>query len=363
MYMGDKVFKLAENNLFQYLKWRGDLSFEQDKFNEVDSFILSQLVYYDYHGIVGFEPILLKEALKRFYEINNNRKIKLGLIIPDHMAELGKAVLKAKRYDEIYISDYVDKYDRIKKEQFTAVVFHLDEFHKVISYKGTDDTLVGWEEDFNMIVSFPIAAQVSASKYLEEIFIKYPTAIYELVGHSKGGNLAMYAGIYASDHIKSKIYRIYNFDGPGFESDDIDVVLYSKIKNKIRTILPSNSIIGMIFNQLGNVKAVKSNVKSIFQHDGFSWEIDGNKFLRTTLSKNSLDFSKSLNELVGKLDEQARKSFCNSLEKYIDLLGIKTLSELSSLKTKPLSSLKVFTKNDRTVFIEFVKILIKCKVI
>ncbi len=361
--MGEKGYKIAENNIYQYLKWRGDLSFEQDKFNEVDSFIFTQLIYYNYQDIVVSEQVLLKDALKKYYEINSSRKFKLGLIIPNHIAELGKTIIKCKRYENVYISDFVDIYDRVRKEQFCAITYHLDEFHKVISFKGTDDTLVGWEEDLNMIISFPIAAQISASEYVEKIYSKYPAAIYEFNGHSKGGNLAMYSGIYASNALKNKIYRIYNFDGPGFEADDIDIVLYSMMRNKIKTVLPCNSVIGMIFNQLGTVKAVKSTFKTVFQHDGFTWEIDTNKFVKSTLSKNSIEFSKDLNELVGKMDEQSRLAFCKSVEKYIDMLGIKTLSELSSLKTKPISSLKVFTKSDRAVFIEFVKILIKNKII
>lgn len=361
--MKDKIFKIANDSIFQYLKWRGDLSFEQDKFNEVDAFIFTQLIYYNFTDIVNDEKVLLKEALKNFYEINNNRKFSLGLIFPNHMVELGKTVMKCKRYEDIYVSDFVDIYDKEKKEQFSAITLHLDNNIKVISFKGTDDTLIGWEEDLNMIISFPIAAQISALNYLSSVFNKYQNSHYDIVGHSKGGNLAIYAAMYANDEIKGKINRIYNFDGPGFETCDIDVVLYSKIKNKIRTILPCKSVIGMIFNQLGTVKAVKSNFKPLFQHDGFTWEVDCNKFAKSTLSKSSLDFSKDLNDLVGTMDEKARKSFCDSVEKYIDSLGIKTLSELSSLKTKPISSLKVFTKNDRTLFLEFVKILIKDKVI
>ena len=361
--MKEKEYKIAKDSIYDYLKWRGDLSFEQDKFNEVDSFIFTQLIYYNFEGIVLEEPILLKEALKHYYETNNSRKFKIGLIIPKHIFDLGKTVIKCKRYANVYVSDFVDIYDRVKKEQFCAITFHLDHYHKVITFQGTDDTLVGWEEDLNMIISFPIAAQISASKYVEEVYNKYSNAIFELNGHSKGGNLAMYSGIYASEEIKNKIYKIYNFDGPGFEACDIDLVLYSKMKNKIKTILPCNSVIGMIFNQLGTVKAVKSTFKTVFQHDGFTWEIDGNKFIRSTLSKNSISFSKDLNELVGKLDEEARLAFCKSVEKYIDSLGIKSLLELSSLKTKPLSSLKIFTKYDRSLFIEFVKILIKNKII
>lgn len=361
--MKDKIFKIADDNIFLYLKWRGDLSFEQDKFNEIDAFIFTQLIYYNFTDIVKDEKILLKEALKKFYEINNSRKFTLGLIFPNHMVELGKTIIKCKRYEEVYVSDFVDIYDKEKKEQFSAITFHLDDKRKVISYKGTDDTLIGWEEDLNMIISFPIASQISALNYLCTVFDKYIDSSYDIVGHSKGGNLAMYAAMYANDEIKKQINKIFNFDGPGFETCDIDVVLYSKIKNKIRTILPSKSVIGMIFNQLGTVKAVKSNFKTLFQHDGFTWEVDGNKFARSTLSKSSTDFSKDLNVLVSTMDEEARKRFCESVEKYIDSLGIKTLSELPTLKTKPISSLKVFTKNDRTVFLEFVKILIKDKVI
>ena len=239
----------------------------------------------------------------------------------------------------------------------------LNENLLVIAYKGTDDTLIGWEENFNMIISFPVAAQVSAKEYMDIIAETYPQARYYLTGHSKGGNLAMYAGFYADPLVQNNIVRIYNFDGPGFESDDIDQEKYFRIKNKIKTIVPINSIIGMIFEQLGSFKAVKTSVKPVYQHDGFMWEIDCNKFARTTISKTSSEFSEDLNKLVAQLNEEERRSFCNSLEKYIDELGIKTLTEALSLKTKSIKALKVFTKKDREIFLDFVKILIKNGVI
>jgi RecG-like helicase len=187
----------------------------------------------------------------------------------------------------------------------------------------------------------------------------YPKAHYYLTGHSKGGNLAIYAGFYVEPFVQNKIVRIYNFDGPGFEKDDIDQEKYFRVKNKIKTVVPANSIIGMIFEQLGSFKAVKSLVKPIYQHDGFMWEVDCNRFARTTISKTSSQFSEDLNNLVAQLNEEERRSFCNSLEKYIDELGIKTLTEALSLKTKSIKALKVFTKKDREIFINFVKILIK----
>lgn len=346
------------NSVFAYLKWRGDLSFEQDPFNEVDGFILSQITFLDFTGIVKEESILLNDALKEYFEKNPREKIKLGLIIPKGIIDLYLLILKTKRYEKIKISDYVEKYDRKRKEQFAALTFHLNNI-LVVAYKGTDDTLVGWEEDFNMIISFPIAAQVSASNYINQIYKKYQHHKYVLVGHSKGGNLAMYAAMYATDDILKNIHLVYNYDGPGFEDIDLDLVLYEKVKNKIRTIIPEHSTIGVIFKQLGKVKAVKSEVKGIFQHDGLSWHVEKNKFVKTTLSKDSINFSKELNEMVASLSEEQRQSFCNSLEKYIELTGVKTLLEYKTSKKKITNALKAFTKEDRVLFFRLLKMCIK----
>lgn len=360
--MGDKMNKNTQNFIYQYLKWRGDLTFEQDAFNEIDAFIFTQLSYYDFSGLVYNDKVELKTVLKKFYE-HNKQGYKLGLILPEHIGEVGKILIKTKRYEHVCVSHFIDKYDKFKKEQFTGLTFHLNDEKIIITYRGTDDTLIGWEENFNMIVSFPVQAQLSAKEYMNMITQSYPNAYYYLCGHSKGGNLAMYAGIYSTPAVQSKIAKIYNFDGPGFEIDDIEFEKYLPIKNKIRTIIPTNSIIGMIFQPLGIVKPVKSSVKPVFQHDGFMWEIDANCFSRGTLSKNSVKFSQELNALVSSMKESDRMSFCNSLEKYIDSLGIKTLTELLSLKTKPIGALKVFTKQDREIFFKFVKILVKYSVI
>ena len=361
--MGDIMTKKVENGVYQYLRWRGDLSFEQDKFNEVDAFVLTQLAYYDYNRIIKDKPIKLKDALRMFYDNTVNKRIKLGLIIPDEIADVGKLVLKIKRFDNVYVSDYVDKYDNKSKEQFSALCFHINDNYKVVAYKGTDDTLIGWQENFNMIVAFPIPAQTSAYEYAYDLVKRYPDATFTYAGHSKGGNLSMYAGFYLPEDVQKRIHLIYNFDGPGFESDDIDVELYSKVKSKIKTILPTNAVIGMIFNQLGVVKAVKANAKGVRQHDGFTWCVEGNHFVRSSLSKDSIGFSKALNELVGKLNEEDRLAFCISLDKYITSLNVKTLIEASSIKKKSFQNLKLFSKKERAVFLEFVKILFKYHII
>lgn len=357
--MGDTMTNKIESGTYQYLKWRGDLSFEQDKFNEVDAFVLTQIAYYDFNKIIGKEPIKLKDALKIFYESSANRKIKLGLILPDDIAEMGKLVLKVKRYENVYLSDYVDKYDNKIKEQFCALCFHLSENYKVVIFKGTDDTLIGWQEDFNMMVSFPIPAQTSALEYTHKLANKYKDATFTYAGHSKGGNLSMYSAIYLPEDIQNRIHLVYNFDGPGFESNNIDVELYSKVKSKIKTILPTHSIIGMIFNQIGVIKTVKSSAKAERQHDGLTWCVEGNRFVRSTLSKNSIEFSKDLNNLVGKLSMEERKSLSESVDKYIVSLDVKTLIEIPSVKMKPVQNLKMFSKKERTIFLEFVKILFK----
>lgn len=351
------------DNVFDYIKWRGDLTFEQDPFNEVDCFILTQVTFLNFSKIINDEEILLKDALEMYFKENEKDKVKLGLIFPQHIVDFIHTLIKVKRYCNIKISNFVDKFDEIRKEQFAAMTFHIDDKNIVIVYKGTDDTLIGWEENFNMIVNFPIAAQVSALDYFKDISKQYKNSNYILAGHSKGGNLAMYSSIYIDEDIQKKIIRVYNFDGPGFEAGDIDLKLYEKVKNKIITILPEHSAIGMIFNQIGRVKSIKSNFKGLHQHDGISWNISKNRFVKTNLSKDSIAFSKDLNDLISTLSDDDRKLFCDSIEKFIKKVGVKTLMELKSIKKLLVIVFKGYSKQERTLFFKLLKILIKYKML
>ncbi len=348
-------------DVFTYLKWRGDLSFEQDKFNEVDGFILSQITFLDLSHILR-EKMLLKDLIKLFFDKYKKEEIKLGLIIPKKIVDLIYSLSKYKRFSNIEISNYQEKFDQKRKEQFAGVTFHIND-QIIIAYKGTDDTLIGWEEDFNMIISFPIAAQQSALNYLNEIANLYYDKTIRIVGHSKGGNLAMYASIYASDDIQERIKKVYNYDGPGFEFKFLDLSRYEKVKSKIKTIIPEHSVIGMIFNQLGKIKIVKSKARGIYQHDGLTWWIEGYKFVKAQQREESINFSKSLNEMVEKLSEEERISFCKSLENYTEKSGAKTLLDLRNSKTQGIIATKVFTKKDRSLFVKLIKIAVKNKIL
>ncbi len=351
----------THNDIFTYLKWRGDLSFEQDKFNEVDGFILSQLTFLDLSHILR-EKMLLKDLIKIYFEKNKKEAIKLGLIIPDKIVDLIYSLAKYKRFANIEISNYQERFDKVRKEQFAGVSFHIDN-ELIVAYKGTDDTLIGWEEDFNMIISFPIAAQNSALSYLNDVAEAFPDKSIRLVGHSKGGNLAMYACIYASDRLKDRIKKVYNYDGPGFELKHLDMEKYEKVKTKIKTIIPEHSVIGMIFSQMGKIKVVKSKARGLNQHNGLTWWVEGRKFIKTSQRTESLNFSKSLNELVDTLTEEERISFCKSLEKYIETSGARTLVDLNNSKKQGLLATKVFTKQDRALFMKLIKIAIKNKIL
>lgn len=348
------------NDIFTYLKWRGDLSFEQDKFNEVDGFIFSQLTFLDLSHILR-EKMLLKDLIKLYFEKHKKEAVKLGLIIPDKIVDLIYNLPKYKRFANVEIVKYQERFDKVRKEQFAAVSFLVNN-ELIVAYKGTDDTLIGWEEDFNMIVSFPIAAQTSALNYLNEVSTMFSERMIRIVGHSKGGNLAMYACIYADDRLQARIKKTYNYDGPGFELNHLNLEQYEKVKNKIKTIIPEHSVIGMIFNQLGKVKVVKSKARGLYQHDGLTWWIEGYQFIKTSQRKESINFAKALNELIALLSEEERTSFCKSLENYIEKSGARTLLDLNNSKKQGIAAAKVFTKQDRAIFMKLIKIAIKNKI-
>lgn len=348
-----------KENLIAYLLWRGDLTFEQSPFNELDGLIFTQLVFFHFCDYIGNSKFLLKGALEMCYANKTDEDLRMGLVIPLTIIELGKLMMKSKRFENVMISNYEFRLDETSKEQFAAMCFHIDEKTIVISYQGTDDTLIGWQEDANMLSTFPVACQSSALSYFKKIAMEYPTNLFILVGHSKGGNLAMYAHLFAPSILKFRIVRTINYDGPGFEEKNIDKNNYLAQKDKITTIIPYGSVVGMLFNQFGTIKIVKSFARGLLQHDGFSWGVMGCQFIEMPkLRKENLAFSKGLNDLINSLNDDERESFCSSLDKYVKKTGAKTLMELNNNKIKIIQSMSAFTRNERQIFLRLLKLVI-----
>lgn len=296
--------------ILEYIKWRGDIEFKNDRFNKIDALIFSRISYIYFDGIIKKdESILLKDAMKQFLDSKDREE----RTIWEDDVNLAKLLIKSDRYANLLLSDYVNKLDNEEEKQFSALLITMPNLEKVVSFRGTDNTVVGWKEDFNMSFDKSVPAQKESVKYLNKILEKYKEKI-TLVGHSKGGNLAIYSAIFINDKYNSRIKNIYNFDGPGFNKVILEDEKYNKILSKIKTYIPRSSIVGLILDRKEKVKIVKSSEKSIMQHDVYSWHIMGKNFVyEKNISKDSLIISKSITSWLDEIDEDKRREFIDIL--------------------------------------------------
>lgn len=263
--------------IFDYLEWRGDLSFARDRFNEVDNLILSVLAYSEFDGIVdpqesGRDSISLLKAAEQFgakmdrpSSVDHNRFFKQ---IPNFLSKAAQTT----RFGEIQLSSYENQVNFEQSKQFSAVVFSLNSEQHFIAFRGTDDTLIGWQEDLLMSFMEEVPAQKQAVIYMNRIFSNLAGNFY-LGGHSKGGNVAVYAATHATETNQKRITGIYNNDGPGFRANILKNEGYQNILNKISTIIPKSSIVGMLLEHKGEYKVVGSSEPGIMQHNPFTWEL------------------------------------------------------------------------------------------
>ena len=259
-------------NLFEYLTWRGDLSFRQDPVNEVDALVFSGLAYvcYSQNGSVR----TLAEAAEEFFALpdcEERVRVKKDL-------ELLKAAADTARFGNARLCMYRDLLIPEQETQFAAMTFLLDDGSVFLAFRGTDHTLVGWKEDFNMTFQQTIPAQRLAVQYVREAALEYNGPMY-LGGHSKGGNLAVFGAARSSPMIQERIAGVYNNDGPGFTKYLMGDPGYLAMVPKIRTCIPQSSVIGMLLEHEEPYTVIRSKTVGLLQHDLYSWEVLGKRFL------------------------------------------------------------------------------------
>ena len=207
------------SNFIDYLKWRGDLSFSASPFNEVDNLIFSQLCFVDFSDIVSSAPeeqICLHMAARKTLAKLGPKSKKLGFMIPKEILDLLELLAQTPRYRNIKLFSYISRTDIDQEFQFSAISAIIDNENIVSVFRGTDDTLIGWKEDFNMILFPNIPSQKMALEYLENIHFAYPDKNLIVCGHSKGGNLAIYSSVMVNESTQKSISKVYSNDGPGF---------------------------------------------------------------------------------------------------------------------------------------------------
>ncbi len=266
------------NTIIDYLDWRGDLSFNQDPLNEVDNLIFSVLSYSDFSGVVpGLDKpgsVTLQEAADRIgpapHEVTTNLTRSFFAALP----LLLEKCAQTERFANLQLSHYIDRIDFAKAEQFSAVVFSLDEQLHFIAFSGTDDTLAGWKEDLEMSFREAVPAQRDATRYAQAVMANLSGDFY-LGGHSKGGNLAVYAAAHLTPEDQQRIIAVYNNDGPGFLANIIEKEGYQRIIHKVTTFIPQSSVAGILLEHEEKFQIIRSNETGLMQHNAFSWEVLG----------------------------------------------------------------------------------------
>lgn len=321
-------------NINDYLQWRGDLSFNQSPFNEVDNLILSVLSYVPFDGIIQVEPrkkdILLSDAAKRLVSSESNLKLAR---VPEDI-EFLKQLAETRRFGSLYLTAYINRIDTNQEKQFSSLTIDTGDGAYFIAYRGTDNTLVGWKEDFNMSFTEVVPSQQEAVVWLQMIAkaLKGPLRIG---GHSKGGNLAAYAASFCDPKIQRRILAVYNNDGPGFNKALLDKDGYLAIKDRLCSFVPESSVIGLMLEHEEEVSVVSSSRSGIMQHDPYSWELLGPAFVRAQgLSDQSIFIDRTLKDWVNSMQTHERKLFIDSLYELLTTSGATTVQDLASNWTK-----------------------------
>lgn len=319
------------STVFEYIKWRGDLTFPTVKLGEVDAIMFAMISYINYGKLCHGEIRTMKDAAASYCADGKYDKVSLGLIMPSkNINRCFCEAARAKRYRDALISDFEDRTDYAKGYQFGAITYHIDGGRMVVVFRGTDDSIVGWREDCRLAFLDEIPAQRMAVEYLEAVAAKYPNEKIYVTGHSKGGNLSLYAAVKCSDAVKDRIVRVYAFDGPGFSSSFFASEEYGKIKEKISVILPQSSTVGTMFEKGDKFTVIKSTNSGLLQHDPYSWELDGPRFIKyKELSRAGKNNEEQFRRRMRKMTTDEKREIVETLFDVVDATGAKTLTEFS----------------------------------
>lgn len=330
-------------NIIDYIKWRGDLSLIQDEFNEIDNLILSRFSYFPFDEIIEEnEVVTIKELSERFQKKDIN---KLPILWKDDV-DLFPIMGKSKRFGEMKATKYINKINTEQEKQFSAITVLMPDDTIYVSYRGTDNTIVGWKEDFNMSFKSHIASQIDSVKYLEDVAKQYPNQL-RIGGHSKGGNLSVYASIFANKEIKNRIIKIYNNDGPGFDDEITEREEYKEIIEKVNTYIPQDSIFGRLLNHKEKYTVVKSIQKGVMQHDLYSWQILGKEFIDLKEVTNGSKFiDKSIKDWLKEIDVKQREQVIDIIFEIIKTTNVETMSQM---KEQWLLNAKILFKSYRMI--------------
>lgn len=315
-------------NITRYVKINGNKTFDELPLNPVDSLILSQLSYLKFDGVD--DRIYLNNEGVCIKDIAESDKV-ADLFGDVRYANVNKGLFDAaaasERFGTIKLSNYVDIIDADAEIQFSAVTATCSNGLTYVVYRGTDDNLVGWQEDFNMIYKTPVPAQEKAVWYLNLVSEKIEGDFY-VGGHSKGGNLAVYASMFVNESIQNRIINVFSHDGPGFKKEILEGSGFFRIKDKILKYVPRESIFGLMQATTEKYEVVLCHKRGISQHSPFNWIVNGYDFKYADNVENVYILrNKIFNIWASKITDEQAKDFSENFFAIFREAGFSNLND------------------------------------
>lgn len=318
-------------NIIGYLKEFGDKSFTEHHFCEVDILLLAQLSYLKFDGVVPAIGERRRAVTLRWMdERMDPEKVFADKTYEKENRELWYTLLTCRRYETMECNYYRSRFEEEAETQFGAITFFPEGCEPVVAFRGTDDSLVGWKEDFHLALTRPVLAQEMSALYLNQVSCHIPGS-FMVCGHSKGGNLAVFSAIRAESGVQNKITDVYSLDGPGFLPEVLSGDSYENIRDRIHRILPYSSLVGMLLQNYEKYEVVKSSAFGVMQHDCYTWQIENGALVKAPdIEEKQKLMNEVLNQWIFTLPEEEREVFINSIFEMIGETNATTLPEFAS---------------------------------
>lgn len=317
-----------------YLDYNKNRSFKDFAFNEADILCLNELGYFCFEELdasIDFsKDVNLHEVLMPY--VTGEKPFNHSFLVTEERVKLLQQIVASKRFVNLNLSDYVNDVDAEYERQFSAMVFTLPEInHHQLVFRGTDDTMIGWKEDFKLTYVQEIPAHRAAVAYLEAYFEKYAGKV-TVSGHSKGGNLALYAVAHVNDLLREQIEKVYMLDAPGLQEKGLESDGYKAIRERVTVIRPEESIVGiMLYNDIEPI-VVKSNASGIMQHALTSWQFNeetGELILAERQTDLSQNLEKTFKQWMKELSSQELKILFDILFDTLMSSGIHSINDVT----------------------------------
>lgn len=344
-------------DIYQYIDNYGIYTFQEKEFNELDAALFSYLSYANLEKVLINGTCTIKEAGR--IQIGTFKEKEKSLTAVRAGNKLLRYIKDTKRYKDCLLK----KYEYIGNEDIQFGVVSIEYLPKKIyvSYEGTNELVSGWKEDIMLSLQFPTISHKVAIKYLNKHYL-FKDCELIIGGHSKGGNLALVAGMYANYFVRKKIKKVYSFDGPGLPKEIFESRKYKRFEDKFSHYISNYAVIGLFFYHSKDV-VVDSSIRGLPAHHMGFWNIEKDHFIKTKLSIFSKEIDKQLKLFVDKYDSESKEDFIKNFEEIMQKVDAKTLLDLGKDYKKVLKLVyetKELSQNTKDMIYEFLNIMVKC---